>query len=438
MLSRRPRLPDTLPARVLLVVLVGVTVTVAAAWAILALDRERTEARIERFHQARMVADAADLLSGAADEQMPQLASALDRHGLRVLLGHPPMDGLVPDDSRLTKALEERLPGSHPEVFTRASSRGHGRQKVVRLNPIGGPSMTVILRDRSRPHPDGLPWFWLLPLILVGLATLVTVQLAIRPLGHLVEAARRFDGSTHLEPIPESGPREVREALAAFNRMQERIDTHLRERTATLAAISHDLKTPLTRLRLRAERIEDPELAAAVIRDIERMRELIDAGLDLASNGRSTKDAETVELSALLTEAVEASRELGGNIEWIGAETCPVQGRRTALRRLIDNLLDNARRYADSARLTLTCRRDEAEIELRDRGPGIDPEIIRRAFEPFFRAEPSRNPATGGTGLGLTISREIARGHGGDIRLANHDEGLAITVTLSRTPAATE
>ncbi|MFN2381000.1 MAG: sensor histidine kinase [Guyparkeria sp.] len=427
-------LPDTLPGRVLLVVLTGVTLTVGAAWLIVAIDRERTETRIERFHQARMIAETVELLSQVPTGERTLIADSLDRRGMRVQLGHPAIGELAPDDSRLAKALAERLPGSRAEVFTRPSPRGHGKQRVVRLDPIGGPAMTLFLRDPAPPQPEGLPWLWLLALVGVGVATLVTVRLAIRPLQQLVNAARRFDGSTHLDPVAESGPREVREALTAFNRMQERIDAHLRERTATLAAISHDLKTPLTRLRLRAERIDNPELAAAVVRDIERMRELIDAGLDLASNGQSSADMETVDLSALLAEAVEASRELGGQIERVGDDTCLVQGRRLALRRLFDNLIDNARRYADSVRLTLTCHPDRAEIELRDRGPGIDPAIIRQAFDPFFRGEPSRNPATGGTGLGLTIAREIARGHGGDIRLANHDDGLMVTVTLPRHP----
>lgn len=428
------RLPDTLPSRVLLVVLIGITVTVTAAWGLLLLDRQRTEARMERFHQARMVADAADLLSMAPPEQRALLLNALDRRGMRVTLGHPPRAGLTPDDSRLAKALRERLPGSNPQVFTRPSPRGHGRQQVVMLDPIGGPVMTAILRSPTPPTPDSLPWLWLLPLMGVGIATLVIVRLAIRPLRELVVAARRFDGSTHLAPLPEAGPREIREALAAFNRMQERIDAHLRERTEALAAISHDLKTPLTRLRLRAERIDDAELAAAVVRDIDRMRDLIETGLELARASHGEPDTEPLSLGSVLAESVETARELGGDVTLEVNHDCIVAGDFAALSRLFDNLLDNARRYARSARVTVDREDGQARVAIDDQGPGLPADGIQRAFDPFFRGEPSRSQTTGGTGLGLTIARKIARQHGGDIRLENHHHGLRVTVHLPLAP----
>lgn len=244
-----------------------------------------------------------------------------------------------------------------------------------------------------------------------------------RPLRALADAARRLGLNIESAGLPETGPAEVREAAIAFNGMQRRIRADVLERTSMVAAITHDLQTPLTRLRLRLEKVPDEALRAKLLEDLALMREMVREGLDFASSFDGNEPEGRVDLDALLSSIVDDARDAGENVTLDGATGAVVVGGVNALRRCVGNLVDNAISYGSSARVTLTATTSGVRIQVSDDGPGIPTEHLERVFEPFYRIDPSRSRETGGTGLGLAIARNIARRYRGDVTVANRAGG---------------
>ena len=273
------------------------------------------------------------------------------------------------------------------------------------------------------------------PAAIAIVATLAIVLASIiarhftAPLTRLAQAARRFGVDIESPPMPETGPSEVREATAAFNEMQVRIQTHMRDRTTMLAAITHDLQTPLTRLRLRLEKVSDDELRTQLLNDLGAMRDTVREGLDLARSVESTEPVQTIDLDAFLSSLVDDARESGLDVTLEESAAVTIRAGTHALRRCVDNLVDNAIKYGSTARITSRTQRDCVRIDIRDSGPGIADDEIARAFEPFTRL--SNDGSRAGSGLGLTIARNLARRYHGDVTLANApDGGLVATITL--------
>lgn len=277
--------------------------------------------------------------------------------------------------------------------------------------------------------------------IFVNLA-LLTLLLAVvlyfmtrnvtRPLSDLARAADAIGRGEGHPPLPERGARELRDATRAFNTMQERLHRYLDSRTRVLAAMSHDLRTPLTRLRLRAEAIEDPGSQTRFVADIDEMNRMVSGALNLFKGLNDEELTTRVIVDDLLGSLQEEFAELGARFAIEGHSGGPILGKAQGLKRCLSNLLHNAVKYgsnvvvhvADGSALTIT---------IRDDGPGIPPEELERVFEPFYRVEASRNRDTGGTGLGLSIARDIAQAHGGSIALRNRAEGgLEAVLTLPR------
>lgn len=244
-----------------------------------------------------------------------------------------------------------------------------------------------------------------------------------RPLALFGAAAERLGRNVDAPPMPEDGPDEVRKAAAAFNRMQERIKRFVADRTTMLAAISHDLRTPLTRMRLRAEFVADEEDRAKLIADIDEMEAMIAGSLSFASDEAEAEAVTTVDLQALAEAVVHDEQAVGGQASIREGGPADVLGRPVALKRALSNLVRNAIAYGGSAEVALEPEPDGYVICVRDRGPGISEADLDRVFTPFLRLEDSRNKSSGGVGLGLSIARSTARAHGGDIRLVNRAEG---------------
>jgi signal transduction histidine kinase len=231
--------------------------------------------------------------------------------------------------------------------------------------------------------------------------------------------------------MPEHGSRELRRAASAFNRMQARLRRFVDDRTMMLAAISHDLRTVLTRLRLRAEFIDDGEQQGKAIADIDEMQAMLDETLNFARDDAREEALVAVDLTALLQNLCDAVTDSGQSLNFEGPAHLPVQCRPVALRRALRNLLDNAIRYGGQAEVSLSQSNGDAVVEIADKGPGIPVAMREKVFQPFFRLETSRSRETGGTGLGLSSARAILRRHGGDITL--HDRppgGLLVRATL--------
>ena len=272
--------------------------------------------------------------------------------------------------------------------------------------------------------------------------SLLTVVLALvlyfmtrsitRPLSDLARAAETVGRGGRHVPIEERGAREVRNATRAFNAMQERLQRYLDSRTRVLAAMSHDLRTPLTRLRLRAESIDDEALKARFTADLDEMNEMVRGALGLFRDLNDDEALEPVDVDALLRQLQAEFAETGGEVRLEGSAGLPVMARPKALKRCLANLLHNAIKYGVRARVT-TSDGAVVTVRVRDEGPGIPTEYLDQVFEPFFRVESSRNRDTGGTGLGLCIARDVAQSHGGSVSLKNHpDGGLEATLALPR------
>ena len=274
--------------------------------------------------------------------------------------------------------------------------------------------------------------------LFVSLAVLLTViglslwgiRWATRPLSVLAKAARRLGDDLESPPLAERGPRELRDTAAAFNRMSERIRHQVEERERLFSAISHDLKTPITRLRLRAEMLDAPAQREAFIRSLDEMDQLVKGALASVKGLDLHEQATAIDLDAMVQALIddlawhdEASVHLEGRGGWLMAKPL-------ALKRCLANVIENAIFYAQCVRIELRRYPDHIHVIVSDDGPGIPAEQRERVFEPFVRLEPSRNRHTGGSGLGLAIARHIVRAHGGDIRLETAREG-GLSVTLS-------
>lgn len=267
----------------------------------------------------------------------------------------------------------------------------------------------------------------------LGLSILL-VRWLTRPFSTFAEAAKSFYRTRDVTPVPESGPREVRDLAAAFNDMQRRIASLIDDRTQALAAVSHDLKTPITRLRFRAEEVPDEATRNAIAADLDDMERMIDQTLAFLRGDRAEEDLHPVDLVAILQSITDDFSDTGRPVTLTGAGTAVLPGRRLALKRAFGNLVENAVKYGGAAEVLVSKRGGTVEVVVADRGPGIAETDIEHALAPFVRLEPSRNPQTGGFGLGLPIARAIIEGHGGGLRLASRiGGGLAVHVTLPAT-----
>jgi signal transduction histidine kinase len=269
-----------------------------------------------------------------------------------------------------------------------------------------------------------------LVLSIAAVATAAAYQMS-RPIRDFSSALRRFGSDPRASPIPESGPCELRETIQAFNAMQAQIQKFVDDRTSMLAAISHDLRTPLTKMRLRGEYVEEPEQQARLFQDVDNMQAMIDSALSFFRDDIRDEDSATFDFPELLRTIVDDYTDQGADVVYRGPEHTPFRGRPFALKRAFTNLVDNAVKHGGASEVELLCTKREFSVIVRDAGPGIPAEMFERVFAPFYRLDASRNRSTGGVGLGLTSARAVIRSHGGDIVLCNRvSGGLEVEVTL--------
>jgi signal transduction histidine kinase len=241
-------------------------------------------------------------------------------------------------------------------------------------------------------------------------------------LSKLAVAAEAMGRDIRHPPPPEEGVREIREATRAFSVMQDRLRRYFDSRTRVLAAMSHDLRTPLTRFRLRVEQVGDANLRARFVSDLDEMESLVRGALALFRNLNDDEKFEAVDVNTLLQSLVSEYAEVGANVTFEGSARDLFNARPLALKRCVMNLVDNALKFGKRAKIQVEDG-EALTISVADEGPGIPEESLERVFEPFFRIETSRSRETGGTGLGLSIARDVAQAHGGVLTLRNLGEG---------------
>jgi signal transduction histidine kinase len=322
----------------------------------------------------------------------------------------PAQDGRAPDGMLVELALSD----------------GHWLLFTVNVSPP--PSVDPAAAEFSRASSGT----WLaLSALLITILSLLTARRLADPLSELATAVEQLGGSGDAPFLPPHGPRELQVAINAFNRMQERIRRFNQDRTQMLAAMSHDLRTPLTRLKLRLEFVEDPEQRQKILAELEAMSSLIESILSFARDEAKREPRTLIDLSALVEGVCEDASDAGGTATFSGPLGVTASGRAAALRRAVSNLVDNAIKYGGSATASLRAERDPVVVVIEDQGSGIPRSEREKVFEPFYRLEGSRNRDTGGIGLGLSVARSIAREHGGDIVFANRKGGgLSVRLEL--------
>ena len=402
----------------------------------LLLDAARPEARPGMIGQmvqgASRIAIASTPPAITTPGIAPDVYSSIFEDHLRGLLA-PGMqltcrvDGIARDVGRRPPPPPGRTDDGHYDIGYTVGVRLHDGMWAV---------FTHVLPEGDRPWiPQPMLWDLGWRIVGVALLGLLVVGWMTRPLRMLADAADEFGAGLVRAPLPERGPLEIRRAAQAFNRMQDRIRQFVDERGRLLAAISHDLRTPVTRMRLRADQVEPPELRERFVADLDEIKSLLSTTIDFVRSTDSREETAEVDVTALLESLVEDCRDLHTGhagqpevrITLHGADgerpTC-LKAQPLALKRCLSNLLENAVRYG-GGQVDIEVREagDMLSVAIRDQGPGLPEHYVDTVFEPFFRVEHSRNRQTGGSGLGLSIARNIARQHGGDITLSNRQGG---------------
>jgi signal transduction histidine kinase len=323
----------------------------------------------------------------------------------------------------------------HPEG-RRARGHRHGPFTFVMSTRLEGDGW---LNLETRLPPSGLRWklpalTWLgLMALAISAVVVLMVRRITRPMASLAAAAERAGRGEMIEPLPEVGPLDVRQTTAAFNRMHDRQQRFMQDRTRMLAAMSHDLRTPITTLRLRAEFVEDDEIRSKILETLEEMQRMTEATLAFVREEAKAEATRQVDLNALIESVAADLSDLGSDVQFAETTRVTYACRPHGMRRALRNLLENAIRYGDKAEVALKEVGEQWLITIDDHGPGIPDDDIDRMFQPFVRLDESRSEETGGIGLGLAIARSIIRGHGGDIKLENREEGgLRATISLPR------
>lgn len=440
---------QSMTSRIFLILIVGVVLSAALALGLALGERQRMVRQFRDFQAVERVEQFILSLETVPPHLRAPFLATVTGIGIRAELAEP-ATALKQPRSELATLLKERLPEEYQVASSPASTaecaqiairRHHGRRPesraacealLITLNDGTMVRMTVL---PPRPPPLAprmdYPTYGILFLLSIGALAAVVARMTMRPLKQLAQAATELGNDIERPPLPERGALEIRQAAAAFNAMQSRIRHHIKQRAHILAAITHDLQTPLTRLRLRLEKVSDTELREKLIGDLSAMQGMVREGLELARSMDSSELAQRLDLDSLIDSVCADAIDAGQAVTFSGKTEISLMARPIALRRCLTNLIDNAVKYGQSATVTASRDGSSAVIRIKDSGAGIPDSELEKVFDPFYRLENSRSRDTGGTGLGLTIARNIAEQHGGAIKLRNHPAGgLEVTLTL--------
>lgn len=455
--------PRSLFGQILVLLLGGFLVSQAVGWWLYSADRAQAVRAVSGFAAAERVANAARLMREAPADWRDRLASAMSDETFRVRVTAGPVELPPSQDAAAAQViaayLADQLPGERgfrvsvaptaPQSgfgprFGPGRMAGHGpmmhglgayRDLQVALPLAEGRWLAV-----ATGLPDTGPAFssqFLVSMAAMGLITLGVAGWAARrvtaPLAALARAAERLGSDVSAPALPEAGSNEMRQASKAFNAMQASLRAFIDNRTGLLAAISHDLRTPLTLLRLRAEALEATPDRERLLVTVGEMESMIGATLDFARGTAITEPRRPTDLPALLRSAVDDMADAGLPVTMDAAQPVVIECRPSALKRALVNLLENAVKYGGAARAAITIEPGATVVCVDDPGPGIPERELERVFEPFFRLDPSRSRDSGGVGLGLAIARAIVIAEGGSLALSNlPGGGLRARLTLPR------
>ncbi|WP_192553259.1 ATP-binding protein [Pseudomonas sp. IzPS59] len=416
--------PRTLASRLSLIFLIGLILAQALSFGAQYYERYESAKNTMLGNLETDVSTSIAILDRLPADERPQWLERLARPNYGYLLsegepGTPIGAGEVPIAvTSITDAIGE----AYPLTFTDIPGPKKHFQGHLRLSD--GSPVTIDVRPSMVPLSPWLPVVLLGQLALMIACTWLAVRIAIRPLTRLANAVETLDPNAHPINLDEQGPNEVAYAARAFNTMQARIAAYLKERMQLLAAISHDLQTPITRMKLRAEFMDDSAEKDKLWNDLGEMEHLVREGVAYArSIHGSTEESRRTNLDSFLDSLVFDYQDMGKEVQLSGKSEAVIDTRPHALRRVLVNLTDNALKFAGAAELLIQRDKTGLSIKVMDRGPGIAEEELAQVMEPFYRVENSRNRSTGGTGLGLAIAQQLAMALGGSLNLSNREGG---------------
>lgn len=422
---RRLPWPRTLSARLLLLLLGGLTLAHALSFGLLFYERYQSTRSMMLRNLDEDVAVSVALLERLPASEREAWVPRLERRTYRYLL-RPAAAGPAPETDRarqVTSIIDDSLRHRYPLQARQVSHMPERFEVELRLHD--GTPLTIEVTPSGLPLARWLPLVLMAQLALLLLCAWLAVRLAMRPLAQLSHAVEHLQPGQDGPALPEDGPAEVRTAATALNALQARIRGHVSERLQILAAISHDLQTPITRMKLRVETLPEDATQQRLLADLDHLGQLVREGVAYARSSHvASGEPVAMDLAAFLSSVIGDYQDVGKPVSGGAPSGLIVQTWPQPLRRVVGNLVDNALRYAGSAEID--AGRDEAGrvwIRISDRGPGIPEDQLQAVLAPFHRLESSRNRDTGGTGLGLAIAVQLAQSLGGSLRLHNREGG---------------
>ena len=451
-------LPKSLTTQILLVAITGIILTQMLSVQIYRNERSDVVGQVNNRYTLLRVISVVRLLTDTPEDLHPELLRASRSENLMLRLQSLPLlpehrnafyeakirrELAYPETLQIQISVEQENGAPPPEMLRPVMQKMHNRGKLpprdIRLYgtielPNGKWLNFSSLSDAELPGWSASSILGLLMLAsLIGAMVVWLLRRATRPLQQLAQQAEQFGRGQEIPPLPEQGPEEIGETLAAFNRMQQRLNRFVQDRTQMLGAISHDLRTPLTSLRLRCEFIADGEDKERMLETLAQMEEMLKATLSFARDDYSGEATREVDLQSLLQSLSDDYQDQGHKVELKAADKVIYSCRPALLRRAIQNLVDNALHYAGDAEMTLESEDEWLKIAILDNGPGIAEEWLEQVFKPFVRLDPARNMEAGNVGLGLSIARTLIHQHGGELTLSNRPQGgLCATIALPR------
>ena len=416
------RWPRTLASRLSLIFLIGLILAQALSFGAQYYERYESSKNTMLGNLETDVSTSIAILDRLPAEERMSWLKQLNRRNYRYLLNEGSPGTAMSDTPIAMTSIKDAIGKDYPMTMT--DIPGPVKHFQVHLKLADGSPVTIDVIPTMVPLSPWLPIVLLGQLLLMILCTWLAVRIAIRPLTRLAQAVETLDPNTHAVHLDEKGPTEVAHAAMAFNAMQARIAAYLKERMQLLAAISHDLQTPITRMKLRAELMDDCSEKDKLWNDLGEMEHLVREGVAYArSIHGSTEESRRTDLDAFLDSLVFDYQDMGKDVRLIGKSAAVIDTRPQALRRVLVNLTDNALKFAGAAEVWVEAHKDSLAITVMDRGPGIADAELAHVLQPFYRVENSRNRDTGGTGLGLAIAQQLAMALGGSLTLSNREGG---------------
>ena len=416
--------PSTLLARAMLLVVLGMALAQVLTYLAIRYERGQTLMNLMVSGVERDIASSVAILDRLPAAERAAWFQRLERPNYSFAL-HGAVDTPAPTAPALARFTEVVANALRPFPVLAVGQVDNQPEAVrMQLRLGDGSALYVLARRVPMPVADWVTWLLAAQLLVLAACAWAAMRLVTRPLARLAAAADRLGPDLRPSPVAESGPAEVAQAARAFNAMQRRIAGTVQERMQILAAISHDLQTPITRMRLRVDLMDAMPDADKFRQDLESMRTLVQEGVTYARTLQGSDEApRRLHLDALVHSIVNDYADTGRPVTLVDEAALSLSTRPHALRRILTNLIDNALKYGGRAEVGVHLQTGAVTIAVCDGGPGIPEDQLAAVLQPFYRVEASRNRETGGTGLGLAIAHQLSLSLGGELRLRNRAEG---------------